>query len=269
MFRILAATLLACTLSFGEALAADVTLRAEDGTRIHASYDAVNGAKHGVVLVHMLGRSAEDWRFVTKKLNEAGITTLAVDLRGHGANVPEGKEAPALTETDYRAMTQDVAAGVAHLRKQGVEQVSIVGASIGANLALQVASKDKAILDVVLLSPGANYKGVVVAPDNMADYGDRPILLVASKDDRVAAKTAYLLDKAAVGDHKLMLFDTAGHGTKMLNKEPSLEPDLISWLLGTDRLSSTEAGSVSSSADIKTGDTTAIETKGEKLGSHQ
>lgn len=245
------------------ASAADVTLKAEDGTSLHADYNKVKG-ESAVVLVHMLGRSSKDWRFVADKLNSSGISTIAVDLRKHGANLPEGSGRPELTPEDFAGMKQDVQAAVSHLRKAGFSDIQLVGASIGANLALQVAAEDPEIKSVILLSPGLDYKGVT-SEEAMTAYGERPILIVVSKDDRYSAKSGLVLDSKAKGVHELVIYDAAGHGTKMLNKEPELEPKVISWLLGTYTMSDGDGGA-SRAAGLKTGDTKEVETQGKKLG---
>ena len=58
-------------------------------------------------------------------------------------------------------------------------------------------------------------------------------------------------------------YDGAGHGTKMLNREPSLESLLISWLNGSYRL---DAEGVGAGGGIQAGDQSTIETEGKKLG---
>ncbi|MED5370826.1 MAG: alpha/beta fold hydrolase [Myxococcota bacterium] len=245
------------------AAAEEITLKAKDGTALHADYKKAKG-ESAVVLVHMLGRSAKDWRFVADKLNGNDITTLAVDLRKHGANLPEGSGRPELSPEDFAGMKQDVQAAVAHLRKEGFTDIQLIGASIGANLALQVAAEDAEIRSVILLSPGLDYKGVT-SEEAMAAYGERPILIVVSKDDRYSAKSGLVLDSKAKGVHELVIYDAAGHGTKMLNKEPELEPKVISWVLGTYTMSDGDGGA-SRAAGLKTGDTSEVQTEGKKLG---
>lgn len=263
MLRILSLLFFALTLWPTSALAADVSLKTQDGTKIYASYNAVRSATKGVVLVHMSGRSSKDWRFLAEKLNQAGLATIAMDLRGHGANVPEGATPPVLTDADYMAMTQDVAAAVAYLRTQGIKEVGLVGASLGASLALKVASQDAAITNLVLLSPLMNQKGIDAAAA-LSEYGARPVLIVVSKEDSAAAKAGLVLDSQAKGYHQLEVYDGAGNGTKMLNKAPGLEPLLVSWLLGTARLA--DDAPTGAGAAVSTGDTSAVQTTGKKLG---
>ncbi len=256
-----AIVLLACLLFSSVAQAEDVTLKTSDGVKIHAVYKPGKQGASGVVLVHMLKRSGKDWRFFADKLNTSGMHTIAVDLRLHGGNISDG-EKPDIPDEAYGKMRHDVEAAVQFLRDKGCTEISIVGASIGANLALVVAADDPDISNVVLLSPGLDYKGVSLA-EPIKSYGERPVLIVVSKEDQYAAKSSLLLDSEARGYHVLEIYDGAGHGTKMLNREPALESLLISWLNGSYRL---ESDGVGSGAGIQAGDASVIETEGKKIG---
>jgi pimeloyl-ACP methyl ester carboxylesterase len=94
-----------------------ITLKTADGSTVHATQSAVSGSKKGVVFVHMLGRDSRDWDYLSKRLNGVKLSTIAIDLRGHGKSARAGTE---LTETDFQSMGHDLAAGVAWLRSKGV-----------------------------------------------------------------------------------------------------------------------------------------------------
>ena len=213
-------------------------LFASDGQSTTAIVERVKEAKTGVILVHMLDRSAEDWSFFAEKMARAEVAVIAPDLRGHGRNAKDGQE---FEEADYKAMVLDVEAAARWLKKQGVTTMSCVGASIGANLCLQAAAKDADIQNVVMLSPGVNYKGVTSA-DVLGEYGARGLLLVASVEDKYSARSAGLLEERAKGQVRFELLENAGHGTKMLNREASLEGLVMSWVLGTHKIGGSGVG---------------------------
>jgi pimeloyl-ACP methyl ester carboxylesterase len=248
-----------------DARADDIKLKSGDGERVHAVHQAVADSTKGVVLVHMEGRSARDFRFLAERLNRSGFHTVAVDLRGHGANVPEGEEAPPIeTAEDWFAARGEIAAAVAFLRKKGVTDISLLGASVGANLVAHVAARDAEITNLILLSPGINIQGVTVA-DAVKTYGDRPLLIAVSEEDRYSAKSALVLNSDARGSHHLEVYRSAGHGTIMLTKAPGLEPLVLSWLLGTHG-----GVDISRKKIAVDGDTEQKEgATGEYLGTHQ
>lgn len=204
-----------------------VTLTAADGTAIHAIAGVPAKADKGVVFVHTAGRAKEDWQLVADKAFRQGLMVAVPDLRGHGSNV--SGTPPTLTPQDYASMVGDVRAAVAHLRAQGAKKIAIVGAELGANLALNAAADEADVVSLVLLSPGLDYKGVIT-PDAIRRYGARPVLLVASKDDAYGARSAQALDAQAKGEHRLEVYEAAGKGTKMLNREPGLEGMVLGFV---------------------------------------
>jgi len=246
-------------LLLGGALAAtDVQLKTADGQAIHANTTPSAGAKRGVILVHMEGGSSEDWGYLSDRLNRAQLTVIAPDLRGHGKNAHRE-----LTDADFQAMVDDVGASAAWLHKQGVTEVSCVGASVGANLCLRAAARDPQLENVVMLSPGLNIKGVT-SGDALQGYGDRPLLLVASQEDSASRTAATVLNNAALGQKHLEMLQNAGRGTKMLNQDANLEGLVLSWLLGTYKLSSGEIVTPKPAA----ADPGTVETTGKKLPGH-
>ncbi len=240
----------------------DTTLATADGKSIAASVGVpAKGGQNGVVFVHMAGRNREDWAPVAEKFYRQGLLVLTVDLRGHGANVTS--EAPAaLTGADWSAMVEDVRAGVGELRKRGAQKVALVGAELGANLALLVAADDPGIASVALLSPGLDYKGIPTG-EAAKRYGARPVLYVASKDDAYGLRSATALDSVATGPHTLHVFEAAGKGTKMFNREPTLESQLLGFV--NTSWTTVSPAPTPAQVDLKV-KTEEMKTTGKKLG---
>lgn len=217
----------AVALAAGAAFPTPVVLNTLDGQALHANVGVPAKGVNGVVFVHMAGRNKEDWHGVADKLYRQGLLVLTVDLRGHGANVTGAP--PTLTGAEWSAMTEDVAAGVAELRKRGAQKVALVGAEAGANLALLAAAADPTITSVALLSPGLDYKGLATG-EAAKRYGPRPVFYAASRDDTYGLRSATALDSVATGPHSIQVFEKAGKGTTMFNREPTLESLLLGFL---------------------------------------
>jgi pimeloyl-ACP methyl ester carboxylesterase len=254
-------TLLALTLGLAQA-ETRIKLQAADGSAVHAVTTIQSGSKRGVLMAHMLGRDSNDWIFLAKKLHQTKFSTLAIDLRGHGQS---GGAGTTLNPEDYPAMIGDLEAGAAYLRKRGVTDISCVGASIGANLCAQLGARDPNIVNLVLLSPGLNYKGIT-SGDAIKGYGKRPVLIVAAEDDRFSPRAAAALEGVAQGQVHYELLAEGGHGTKMLTRAPSLENTVMSWLAGTFKLVSGDI--VRPTAEIRRGDD-SLKTSGKKMQVHQ
>ena len=235
----------------GAAIAGTVSLSTEDGKTLSAT--SYGSGTKGVLLVHGKGGSAADWENFAGKLAQNGFRVLAIDLRGHGRSK---SAADPLDEADWLAMVADVDAGAAWLKRQGAE-VSVVGARLGANLALNAAQDNADITGVVLLSPGLNIEGLKVLSAAATYTG--PVLVVASKGDTTSAKAATFLESKAGGPATLQLVDADGAGHKLINTEASLEASLVGWLNGARG----EGGDLAKpDRTLETGTVDGIETTG-------
>lgn len=217
----------------------EMTVTTSDGVVIHGLYGAGQAGKGGVVFLPMLGRTHSDYAALQGQFQAAGFHTLSIDLRGHGASTKvEGQEEAVSFERfraeDFNKMPQDVKAAVAWLKVQpGVgRDISLVGASIGANVALIYGASDPKISRVALLSPGLEYKGVA-AEDALMSYGKRPLFMAVSREDSYAGKSVLVFDAMSPSETKeVKIFTGAGHGTRMFEREPTLAKDLVNWISG-------------------------------------
>ena len=236
------------------AQAAGINLQAEDGVTLHAAVTQPEASTRGVVFVHMDGRTSEDWVFITERLAKSGLTSIAVDLRGHGQSSGE---------RTHDAMAQDIQAATAWLASNGVEDIACVGAEVGANLCLVAANEDPQIRSVAALSPRLNPHGLN-APRAMQAWGGS-ILAVASVEDSPGSKCVDLLAKIAGEERsEVVVLSEEGIGTQLLSRSPSLEGVLVDWLSRTE-LSSTDVVGIRPD----TTDNTTVEAEGEKLRTHQ
>jgi dienelactone hydrolase len=210
----------------------DVSFTTDDGVAIAATLYLPGRPGPGIILVHALSRTREDWTAVASRLADGGFVVLAIDLRGHGASgqLPAGTDLGELTK-----MTADVKAARVFLasRREAVPgRVGLAGASIGANLAVLQAASDPTVRSLGLLSPGIDYRGL--RPEAaMKKYGGRPALLVASQEDSYATNSARQLAGVGQGIRDLRILNGAGHGTTMLTRQPDLAASLVDWFRRT------------------------------------
>lgn len=219
--------------------AGSVTFTGEQGIQLSGLYLPGKERGNAAILLHMDGRSTEDWRPFADRLNRAGFHVLAFDLRGHGKStkLAGGKSLSyeQLDEAQYLLMVKDVGAAINLLRTRtsaNPDAIALVGASVGANIAIKAAAEDPKISNVVLLSPGLEYKGLS-SEDAVQRYGERSLFIAVSREDNFAAKSSLVLDSMARGNKALKVYTGAGHGTKMMAREPTLEPDITGWLMGS------------------------------------
>jgi alpha-beta hydrolase superfamily lysophospholipase len=204
-----------------------VTFSAPDGTPLAGVlYETPNRSGPGIVLVHMLGRSKDDWLWIADRLHEAGATVLALDLRGHGNSGGSG--------VMLEPMVTDVSAAVEWLaHRPGVRSgVAIVGASLGANLAALAAAETAAVRAVALISPSLDYRGLRIDASAMKRLGNRPVWLGASTEDPYAFRTVKDLTASGSGREQ-SLSAARAHGTTLLSADPDFARSLMDWLRRT------------------------------------
>ncbi len=198
---------------------ARVTLTAE-GQPVAALYwsgPKGSGKAPAVILLHMLGRSKEDWQSFGDILERSGYAAIALDLRGGG-------------DAGKAKLVADARAAFAFLSKQpevDAGRIGVVGASIGANGALLFAAEEPRVRCAALLSPGLDYHGVTTEAA-MAQM-KRPVLLVASEEDVYSAQSARRLERLAPGPKAIKIYSNAGHGTEMFKAGVGLDRELLTF----------------------------------------
>jgi pimeloyl-ACP methyl ester carboxylesterase len=171
----------------------------------------------------MLWSDRTVWEDYAHELAGNGIAVFALDMRGHGET--GGEVNWDLAEEDIQFVWENLS----DRPDIDANRTGIIGASIGANMALISGVNEPQILTVVLLSPGLSYAGVETS-DAMFAYGERPVFIVASEEDTYSADSSRTLQELAVGDSRLEMFQGAGHGTNMLENEPGLGAEVIEYL---------------------------------------
>ncbi|MBE2223827.1 MAG: alpha/beta fold hydrolase [Anaerolineae bacterium] len=211
----------------GEIVSEDIVVEAADGLELAATFYAADGLENApaILLLHMLGSNRTIWETVglVDELTAKGYAVLALDMRGHGET--GNAQDWVLAEDDiqrvwhYFVDRPEVDAG----------RTAVIGASIGSNMALIAAANEPTMRTAILLSPGLVYRGVSTE-DRMPDYGERPLLIVASEDDYYSEDSAHKLAETAVGETQVQIYEKAGHGTDMFEPQPDLTPLILDWL---------------------------------------
>lgn len=207
---------------------APVSLQTVDAVALAATlYPAQTGAP-GLVLVHALGSNRKAWKRFAENANRKGYAVIAFDMRGHGRNAGSYRS---FTTSDWLNVLKDIDAARDCLLKNGanIDNTVVVGASIGANLALRYAVQHPELPAVVMLSPGLDYKGVTTR-EQLAKLGPRPVLLMTSTGDSYSASSSSTLKKLAPGLCELREYTGTAHGTDLLDAAPTAAEQIFIWL---------------------------------------
>lgn len=203
-------------------------LKTTDGVNI--AYDLLDVAnpKGYVVLIHMMPAAKESWNKFTAKLQNAGYSSIAIDLRGHGQSDGGPNGYKDFSNAEHQNSIFDVDAAVKFLTKDvGLSNVYFVGASIGANLSLQYLAEHPGFQKAVLLSAGLNYRGIQTKPLYKKLKLEQKLLAIASEDDGVNAEEN--IELFGADNLKLLITKSGGHGTDILKNHPELTEKILQF----------------------------------------
>lgn len=264
------------------------TLVTKDGFAIAATYwpSALKQDASVVVLLHGANGNQLDWATLPKKLQDEGYAVLAIDLRGHGQSkgtAASGEsvdtksktkskttskssvDAGSLKAGDYQAMVLgDMEAVKAFVfsehqqQKLNMNKMGIIGAGLGAAVALKYAAVDWAkkphsdgpvgnqtprgqdVRALVLLSPDSEIGGLPL-PDAIKALRV-PALQVAmmyavgkkDKADKGQAKKLYDIAVTPIDKNEgrmyLQEYESPARGTALLTKNRTVETHIVNFL---------------------------------------
>lgn len=191
-----------------------------------------------IIMLHSIGESRKSWAPYAKELAGMGYSVLTIDLRGHGESILRNKKKlywRSFAAENWTGMIYDVTDGINYLKQNNpevnIDKILIIGSSLGANVAVKTAEKEKTrVKALALLSPFGNYKGIE-ARVPLVNYGPHPLLIIVSKTDKISYEASNELIKYSQGSHEVLMVKNAGHGIYMLKFEPKLKKMLFDWLV--------------------------------------
>lgn len=213
-----------------------VTFTTRDAMTIVGDWQPVPALQGAVILVHMMSETRQSWGFLQRALAKKNIASLAIDLRGHGESTKDTQgflDYRNFTDEEHQLYTLDVQSALDWIRTKGLsmDRVYIIGASMGANVAVEVLTEEPRLAGAVLFSPGENYRGIEVLSDAGNLSPDQALLLIAAEDDgQPFADTKALFEMAPIEDKVFLPYKVAGHGTAILNADSSLADKIALWI---------------------------------------
>ncbi|HQR37632.1 MAG TPA: alpha/beta fold hydrolase [Blastocatellia bacterium] len=170
-----------------------------------------------ILALHQFQSNRASYATFATAMRDAGFVVLAIDGRGFGESTrgSHGSIPPGWSTQ------RDIAAAVEFLKSRtavDATRIGLIGASYGASNALIYAADHPTVIrSTVLLSVGLNYHGSLPTEPAIAKYGDRPLLMIAARDDvDDGPQTAALAATVHNPRYKVQVYDKGGHGTSLL-----------------------------------------------------
>lgn len=217
-----------------------VTISTSDGVILAGLYQAPARTGEPVaILLHGLGSTQGEWAAFAEQLATQGCGYLSYDARGHGGSTRTtsgavlsyrsfGAPGPG---SEWEKMTGDLNAAARFLerrKKIPSSQFVLIGASLGANIALNWAAAHQDIKAVILLSPGLNYAGITTEKPASRCEGMRIALAAAPTDAYAWFSSRSLYGRIRQNPRAVFFEGTAGHGVQMF--DGTFEKGIIAWL---------------------------------------
>jgi pimeloyl-ACP methyl ester carboxylesterase len=140
-----------------------VDLRAPDGTALKASYFAAARTGPGVLLLHQVNRDRKSWDGLAAQLAAAGIHTLTLDMRGHGASggTPYEKLPRAEAAKEWSGWPGNIAVAFQYLIAQPGVTRDVIGRGgagvLGVDNAVRLAKAHPQVVKSLVLLSGETF----------------------------------------------------------------------------------------------------------------
>lgn len=224
----------------------ETTITTGDGLKLHAWFhpNLKNEKAPLMLLLPMRSHTHESYGlFIDSLYGRLGSKNsnpipyiLAFDLRGHGKSITVGEKNlsySSMSEEEYSKIPGDVRDfAIKFLSDSSYNidtgKVIVIGASVGANAAIQLTELLSAAGTVAALSPGENYLGL--KPQEAAAKFSGRMLIMAGQEDKYSASSSVQLVAANSKKIELEMFAGGDHGTTIINNNPAAMTRLLDWL---------------------------------------
>ncbi len=207
------------------------TLTMPESANIHAKVPLV-------ILLHSLGSNRDVYIPLSNELKKKNIASLALDARGHHNSTTKlsGKKSywQNYATKIYAKYPDDIVESANYMKEHysaiASDRIAILGADINANAAAIAAANQKCnVKNLVLISPTMTFKGLAPSKSIMA-YGNKPVMIIASKKDVYHYKEAIILSKYSSGKVNFITTESGGTGDNILKVNPKLNNTIADWL---------------------------------------
>ena len=202
-----------------------------DLTDLHASFDMPTGIPApipAVLLLHGYGEDRTVWRNFTQQLLGRGWAVMALDLRGHGESKTRNKlplQASPEWRTDSHTFPVDLDPALDWLKARpriDTQKIVVIGADVGANLALIASGRFPEVRTVVAIKP--NLMESLALAGSAQDFQPRSALIVVPNEaegNRI---------RTLVTPPSRLLVNSVAGGTAQATGDKQITDAIFQWL---------------------------------------
>jgi uncharacterized protein len=205
-----------------------IRLRSVDGTGLAALLWSAGPGSPGVVVVHGAGSRKENRADFALACRRAGMSALALDLRGHGGSDGE----------PGAGMVDDALSALDALAARGAGPLGVRGSSLGGLVALHAADRHAACRAAVAICParpeglarlyGADWPLALPLEPAVSGAGVARAYWHATGDDRVPWAASMAL--AGLSPPPVRLRVVLGGGHRTLQHDPGVLAESVAFL---------------------------------------
>ena len=176
------------------------------------------------LLLSSENETQSDWPSdLITQLQSSGYSALTVDLRGFGATGGQ---------VDWPKTPTDAQITLQYLHAQpniDAGNSMVIGAGIGATIALSGCASDPNCQTAVLISPQLMAHNLS-AQNALKVFGSKRALMIISAAQGTVVNDSTALDNAATGPHHLQFFSGSTDNLALLNVHPEAIKAILDWL---------------------------------------
>jgi esterase/lipase len=198
----------------------EVVFKTDDQVEIEGRIFGIG--KNGLILAHMYPADQESWKDFALLLSQKGYRVLTFNFRGYGKSGGE---------KEISLIYKDVLAAFDFFKKEGVEDIILIGASMGGTAVLKVAAQ-KDVNGVVSMSGPLNWVQMGLSAEEEIRLIEEPKLFMASEGDSSAKNSANLMYELSGEPKQIEIYPGSEHGTNMFLGEngEQVKQDIITFI---------------------------------------
>ncbi len=212
-----------------------VSVPLHDGETAAANLSMAGDGSRAALLLHQCNRDQSMWAPLVAALNERGISTMTVDLRGYGESATASYN---VREHGFDTVVSNVGRDIQSINAAWRESTTdadyrvVVGASCGGGLATRLTVEADDIDGLLLFSPSLRSRWLPdAAREELDRIRDIPALSVVAEDDAAAMESIGLVfDRNASPLSQRITYKGGLHGQPLFEHDPLLATVMASWI---------------------------------------